>query len=423
MFSNIPIGNIRQTCGSTQTPFIFGGAFTNTSFENENEKGLYFEIAVSETQKHSPGLILFEFGVKTDPTGKQKSPSILSHNFFGWMLTVKNPTEAALISTEGRIVNSNISIYDKTSFYYAVEIDSNNTMLLKTKDKDEVPHTILDEAILIKSKRQVGYAKVCSFSKAKVQIKLTKNNVSFNRSTLYPNLYIAENNRTISNYPQPSFKKQILTRKYAIQDIMLLHCTLDCVYVLKFRVDAPKAKDVFSFVLTNSKNLTTTTKFNETLFTYSRCSNFEIYKSFCFVVYRNNQRNFFIKMPPDEWHSIIILVNRKEKSALFMIGNYEIEVKKNHIFERGTPILRFVSLSTDDRVSVYLGERDDIQIHTWIICKTLTFVRTTFNSIDISNGIICIYLFANIYLYFCMYIISLKRREPIHAVRIARLGW
>nr|XP_022298610.1 uncharacterized protein LOC111107624 [Crassostrea virginica] len=32
MVSNIPIENMRQTCGNTQTPYIFGGAFTNRSF-------------------------------------------------------------------------------------------------------------------------------------------------------------------------------------------------------------------------------------------------------------------------------------------------------------------------------------------------------------------------------------------------------
>lgn len=39
------------------------------------------------------------------------------------------------------------------------------------------------------------------------------------------------------------------------------------------------------------------------------------------------KKTTFIQMPPDEWHSIIIILNRKQKSALFMIGNHEIEIK------------------------------------------------------------------------------------------------
>ena len=416
--------NMRQTCGSTLTPFMFRGAFTNTTFGNENGKGLYFDIDISGIQNHFRGFSLFEFGVRKGSIEKQNSPSILSHNFFGWILTVINPTEAALISTAGRIVNSNISIYDKTSFYYAVEIDSNSTMVLKTKDKDKVPYIILDETKLIKSKRQIGYAKVCSVSKANVKIKLTKNNVSFNRSTLYPNMYISDNNRTISNYPQPSFKKQILTRKHAIQDIMLLNCNLKCVYVLYFRVYAPTAKEVFSSVLTNSKNLTVTDLFHDTLFTYSRCLNFRTNQSFCVVINRNSQRHSFIEMSPDQLHSVIIIVNRKQKSASFVIGHHEIEIANRLIFENGTPILRFVFLSTEDTVSVYLGDRNDFLIDIWIICKAVTFVRVIFIFIDnvITTSMIltclCLYL-----LLVFISIVSSLRRDPIYAVRIARPRW
>nr|XP_022302813.1 uncharacterized protein LOC111110556 [Crassostrea virginica]XP_022302814.1 uncharacterized protein LOC111110556 [Crassostrea virginica] len=316
MFSNIPMENIRQTCGSTQTPFIFRGAFTNMSFENRSGEGISFDVEVSGIQNQSSGLILFQFGVSKGSIEKQYTPSNVSHDSFGWMLTVMNPTKVALKSTEGRIANYYISVLDKHSFYYAVEIEHNGTIVLKTKDKDEMPYTILDETKYIISKRQIGYAKVCHSSTANVKIKLTKNNVSFNRSTLYPNVYIADNNRTISNYPQPSFKKQILTRKHATQDIMLLHCNLECVYVLNFRVDAPKAQNVFSLVLTNSKSLTATDYFRDTLLTYGQCSNFRTDKSFCFMVRRNNQKTSSFQMPPDELHSIIIMLNRKQKSAL-----------------------------------------------------------------------------------------------------------
>ena len=57
------------------------------------------------------------------------------------------------------------------------------------------------------------------------------------------------------------------------------------------------------------------------------------------MVYRNNQKTSSFQMPPDELHSIIIMLNRKQKSALFMIGSHEIEVKNDHIFDKGTPIL------------------------------------------------------------------------------------
>ena len=250
------------------------------------------------------------------------------------------------------------------------------TIVLKTKDKNEKQFEVLDETKLIKGKPQKGFAKICPSVNADVTVKLVRNSMAFNRSTLYPNVYLTVDNKTMSNHLMSHLhKKQVWDHVY--QDIMLLNCNRECAYLLKFRVKAPKATNVFSLVLTNSQFLPSA-HYNLTLFTYTRCSYthfFVSYDSFCFLAYKDYSRYSYVRMVPDQWNTVTIMVNRKRKSASFMIGNSEIQVENGYFFEDDTPVLRLVMLDLEDNVEFYLADSDDYDILTMLSFKVFKFVN------------------------------------------------
>ena len=369
--------NMKQTCGNTQAPYIYQGAFTNISFTYGKGEYIVFLIDVSKIQKYSPGLILYEFGVSKGAIEREDLLGPRSSDFFGWMLTILNKErDVALINTEGHVVqNRKISVFDKTSYTYYIEFKYNRTIVLKTKDKNEKKFEVLDETSSIIGKPKRGFAKICPSVNADVTVKLLRNNMAFNRSTLYPNLYLSGDNKTMSNHPTSHFHKMEV-RDHVYQDIMLLNCNTKCVYLLKFRVKAPKATDVFSLVLTNSQFLPSA-HYNLTLFTYSRCLHTKFYvsyESFCFVAYKDISRYSFVPMVPDQWHSITIMVNRKRKSASFMIENDEIQVENGYFFENDTPVLRLVMLDLEDNVEFYLADSDDYDILTMFNFNLFQFI-------------------------------------------------
>ena len=366
MVTSQPMQNMKQTCGNTQAPYIYRGAFTNISFTYGKGERIVFLIDVSKIQKYSTCLILYEFGVSKGAIERQNLLGPRSSDFFGWMLTILNKEREVAH-------NPKISVFDKTSYTYYIEFKSNRTIVLKTKDKDE--KQFLDETKLIKGKPKRGFAKICPSVNADVTVKLVRNNMAFNRSTLYPNVYLTVDNKTLSNHLTSHFHKmQIWDHVY--QDIMLLNCNRQCVYLLKFRVKAPKAADVFSLVLTNSQFLPSA-HYNLTLFTYTRCSYryfFVSYESFCFLTYKDNSRYSYVRTIPDKWNTVTIMVNRKRKSASFMIGNSEIQVENGYFFEDDTPVLRLVMLDLEDNVEVFLADSDDYDILTMLSFKVFQFV-------------------------------------------------
>ena len=76
---------MRQTCRNTQTPYIFGGAFTNRFFISGNEDQIVFDVDVSKIRHYYPGLILFEYGVSKSAIESQMLLGPLSYTFFGWV--------------------------------------------------------------------------------------------------------------------------------------------------------------------------------------------------------------------------------------------------------------------------------------------------------------------------------------------------
>ena len=321
---------MRQICGNTQTSYIFGGAFTNRSFVFGNEEQIMFDVNVSKIRHYYTGLILFEFGVSKGAIEIQFLVGPLSYTFFGWMFTLLDE-RVALINSEGRIVRSStISVFDHVSFVFYIEFKSNRTIVLKAKEKNGKVAEIVDKTRSIQDgKPKWVFAKICRPSDAHVTIKLPRNEMAFNRSTLFSTLYIADDNRIISNFLHSSFSwKKNQKKDHAFQDIMLLNCKTKCVYVLYFRVEQPTVQDVFSLILTNSQFLPSA-HYNITLFTYTKCSvkGFVTYESFCLLVNRGYLGYFRIPLPPNEWHSLTIMVDRHHQSASIMVGKYEIKVE------------------------------------------------------------------------------------------------
>lgn len=380
--SNIPIENTRQTCGNLISPYIYRGVFTNSTFWYRQGDSFSIQLDVSAIKRYSPGLILFEFGISNGAIERQNLEGPLSSAFYGWSLKVLNAKrEAALINSEGKIVQSKtISAFDQESYTFYIKLNSNRTIVLKTENKNG---TSLDETGAIKGNTKRGFVKICSANEAYVTVKSISDNVTFDKSTLYPNLYIATNRKTISNKKLPLSSKKKVDNNF-FQDIMLLNCETKCVYVLNLRVDSPTTAEVFSVVLTNSQFLPSA-HYNVTLFTYTLCTayRFTTYESYCLMVHRNNAEFSVVLMEPNDWHSITIMVDRKKKSASFLFGRHEMRVENGYILESDTPILRWVMLSTEDSVKVHLADRDEFDILTWFFYNIFPPVKHVMSLIPI----------------------------------------
>lgn len=97
------------------------------------------------------------------------------------------------------------------------------------------------------------------------------------------------------------------------------------------------------------------------------------------------------------------MVNRKKKSASFLFGLCEIVVENGYIFESGTPILRWVMLSTEDSVKVRLADRDEFDILTWFFYNIFRYVNQVMSFIPIRPQYFSILLFVfwMAYLWYC----------------------
>lgn len=401
-FSNIPIENTRQICGNLISPYIFKGVFTNSTFTYRRGDSYSIQIDVSAIKRYLPGLILFEFGISNGAIERQILEGPLSSAFYGWSLKVLNARrEVAVVNSEGKIVQSKtISAFDQESYTFHIKLNSNRTIALNTENKNNKK---LDETKAIKGNTKRGFVKICNANEAYVTVKSMSTNVSFDKSTLYPNLYIATNRKSISNKKFPLSSKKRVENNF-FQDIMLLNCETKCVYVLKFRVDPPTTAEVFSVVLTNSQFLPSA-HYNVTMFTYKDCTvyNFKTYQSYCLFIRRNNLDYYVTPMEPNFWHSITIMVDRKKKSASFLFKNQEIEVENGYIFESDTPILRWAMLSAEDSVKVYLADRDEFDILTWFGYNIFPHVNQLVSSIPIRPQYLSILgiVFCIIYLWYC----------------------
>lgn len=372
--SNIPMENTWQTCGNRNNRYIFRGAFTNSSLLYKHEDSFTIRVDISGIKTYASGVILFEFGISTGSIERRTLLGPHDAAFYGWALKILNSEkEVALINTKGDIIQSDtVSALDKTSYTFHIQLNSNKIMTLKSNNKNGI---LLDETSSLQGNYKLGFAKICSPSEARVTARLMSTTVEFNNSTLYPNLYIATDRKSISNKHLSSFSRRKI-EDIALQDFMLSACDTSCVYVMNFRVNSPTTAEIFSLVLTNSQFLPSA-YYNITLFTYTSCkvSNFRTYASHCIKIKQNDAKSSFFVLEPNKWHTVTILLNRKQKSASFFVGNHKIEVENGYLFARDTPILRWVMLTAEDSVEIRMGHRDEFDILTWIMYHVSSFTN------------------------------------------------
>lgn len=370
--------NTWQTCGNRNNRYIFRGVFTNSSLLYKHEDSLIIRVDIIKT--YASGVILFEFGISTGSIERRNLLGPRDSAFYGWALKILNSEkEVALINTNGEIIQSDtVSALDKTSYTFHIQLNSNKIIALKSNDKNGI---LLDETISLQGNYKLGFAKICSASEARVTAKLMSTTMEFNNSTLYPNLYIATDRKSISNKHLPSFSRRKI-EDIAFQDVMLSACDTTCVYVMNFRVTSPTTAEIFSLVLTNSQFLPSA-YYNITLFTYTSCkvSNFMTYASHCIRITQDDAKSSFFVLESNKWHTVTILLNRKQKSASFFVGNHKIEVENGYLFERDTPIIRWVMLTAEDSVEIRMGHRDEFDILTWIMYHVSTFTNNMWSII------------------------------------------
>lgn len=375
--------NTRQTCGDGNNLYIFRGAFTNASLLYKHEHSFTIRVDISGIKTYTSGLILFEFGISNGSIERRNLHGPRDSAFYGWVLKILNSKkrEVALINTNREVIQTDsISPLDQTSYTFHIKLNSNKTIALKSNNKNG---SLLDETRSLQGNNKRGFAKICSASEAHVTAKLISTTVTFNKSTLYPNLYIATDWKSISNKHLSSFSRKKIENT-AFQDIMLSACDTKCVFVLNFRVTSPTTAEIFSLVLTNSQFLPSA-HYNITLFTYTSCtvSNFMTYASHCIMIKRDDAKSSFFILESNKWHTVTILLNRKEKSASFFVGKHKIEVENGYLFERDTPILRWVMLTPEDSVEIRMAHRDEFDILTWITYHISTFTNHVWSIIPI----------------------------------------
>lgn len=328
--SNIPMENTWQTRGNRNNGYIFRGAFTNSSLLYKHEDSFTIRVDISGIKTYASGVILFEFGISTGSIERRNLLGPRDSAFYGWALKILNSEkEVALFNTNGDIIQSDtVSALDKTSYTFHIQLNSNNIIALKLNNKNG---NLLDVTGSLQGNYKLGFANICSPSETRVTARLMSTTVEFNNSTLYPNLYIATDRKSISNKHLPSFSRRKI-EDIAFQDIMLSACDTTCVYVIDFRVTSPTTAKIFSLVLTNSQFLPSA-YFNITLFTYTSCkvSNFMTYASHCIEIKRDEAKSSFFVLESKIWHTVTILLNRKQKSASFFVGNHKVEVENGLI--------------------------------------------------------------------------------------------
>ncbi|XP_062619423.1 uncharacterized protein LOC134280983 [Saccostrea cucullata] len=400
MMSNNPFENIRQFCGNEQTLYVYKGTFTNRTFLYQKGESVIVQIQVRDIKRYMPGLILFEFGISKDSVNRKHLLGFPTQIFYGWFLKIINmDQEFALINTEGQIVYSNtFSVLDKGTFTFRIQLNPNKTITLKSLDQSLKTKQVLDETRSVKGIPKRGFVKICDSQDAHVTIQIMTQKVAFNKTTLHPDVYISPNNKNISNTKLSSFiGNEIKGNLY--QDIMLLNCRSECIYVFHFRVKSPKSMLIFSLVLTNSKFLPTA-YYNVTLLSYGQCSVSKVVtsQSYCMSAYKKAHSELYsiptVELLPDEWHTLIITVQRKYKKATFRVGAIEVELEDGFIFERDTPIVRWVMQNTEDVVDVRLGNSEEFDIYTWLFYKTMPvfhFVRTHFILVISITFVMCCY--------------------------------
>ncbi|XP_071127413.1 uncharacterized protein [Mytilus edulis] len=199
-----------MSCGSTGRLFKYGGVFANTTFPLEESSSIEFSIRFQPMALRSQNNVqdnaeytVFEFGLTNDSISKEfLYPSVFSvsafncPNSFGVCLKTDN---GILLPGKAIFKSETNSLFYEGRFILAYQ-PSDFTVLIQAKfpkkNTTKELHSI-SFTKLISPFRPVFAA--YNSDKITVSMTIVTNHVGFDRKTLHPNLYISDDNKTISN--------------------------------------------------------------------------------------------------------------------------------------------------------------------------------------------------------------------------------
>lgn len=214
-----PSGNM--TCGWTRRLFKYEGVFANTSFLSDQERSIEFSIKfqqISLQTKEYDELPIFEFSLTNGSISTQLLfPSIFSvggfscQNKFGVCLSIGN---RVLIESKDMFKSETNSHFAEGRFILSY-IPSNSTLLFLSKFSKKKTTKELHRIHPLKFKGPL-WPVFAAYTTIAVSVTIKTNQVGFDRFTLYPSLYISDDNKTMSNkklsgtYPSDSFGTPVM---------------------------------------------------------------------------------------------------------------------------------------------------------------------------------------------------------------------
>ncbi|XP_071128235.1 uncharacterized protein [Mytilus edulis] len=193
-----------MSCGSTRRLYKYAGVFANTSFLPEQESSIEFSIKFKQMSlkaKEYDDLLIFEFGLTNDSIStKLLSPSIFAvsgfscQNKFGVCLSIGN----ILLIESKDIFKSETNSYFAEGRFILNYQPSTLTLLFLAKFSQSKT-TIELYRIQPFKLRGTLWPVFAAYETNSVSMTIKTNQVGFDRFTLYPNLYISDDNKTMSN--------------------------------------------------------------------------------------------------------------------------------------------------------------------------------------------------------------------------------
>ncbi|VDH90477.1 Hypothetical predicted protein [Mytilus galloprovincialis] len=198
-----------MSCGSTGRLFKYGGVFANTTFPLEESSSIEFSIKFQLTALRSQNVqdnveyTVFEFGLTNDSISKEfLYPSVFSvsaftcPNSFGVCLKTDN---GILLRGKAIFKSETNSLFYEGRFILAYQ-HSDFTVIIQAKFPKK--NTTKELHRISFTKLTTPFRPVfAAYNSEKITVLMTivTNQVGFDRNTLHPNLYISDNNKTMSN--------------------------------------------------------------------------------------------------------------------------------------------------------------------------------------------------------------------------------
>ncbi|XP_071128236.1 uncharacterized protein [Mytilus edulis] len=211
----------KMSCGSTSRLYKYEGVFANTSFFHQQESFVEFSIKFNQMsfkRKEFNELLIFEFGLTNDSISTHllfpayfSVSGVSCQNKFGVCLSIGN---MVLIESKDIFKSETNSHFAEGHFilYYQ---PSDLSLLFLAKFPYTKTTIELHRIQPFKFKHPL-WPVFATYTKHVVFMTIKTNQVGFDGYTLYPSLYISEDNKTMSNknfsgtYPSDYFKTPVI---------------------------------------------------------------------------------------------------------------------------------------------------------------------------------------------------------------------